>query len=187
MYRSKLKRIHARSQVRWPRFALLVLYLAISAPGCERLVDEDARASAHENEHEDAHGHAEHANAGPDRAVLAADEASGIVLADAAVRRLGLRFEALAKWRSGASHDYLIPADCLVYHEEGVQVFVRRRDRIRPQPVRILERRGTHTLVRWPADAPPPAADAELVTNGASLVRLAYLEAFGASGSGHGH
>lgn len=141
-------------------------------------------------EHDDhGHGHGSSQTAGPGMAVVAADEELGIELSPVALERLGVQFTPLSNFRgSDGAREFSVPTMTLVLFEDQAQIFVRDRERIRPYSIRILSRSGDRSRVRV---VDPVFANltesADLVTGEAALVRLAYLEAFGASGSGHGH
>ncbi|MEQ9363153.1 MAG: hypothetical protein RIF32_02865 [Leptospirales bacterium] len=141
--------------------------------------------------HDDHHGHGGGQNVGPGMAVLAADEETGIELSAVALERLGAGFTPLISFAATAEsfREFLVPADAVIAFEDQTQIFLRHSNqRIRPYAVRAGARSGDLRQIRIVDPAfEGVSRDTELATRAAALVRLAYLEAFGASGSGHGH
>ncbi|MCB1315969.1 MAG: hypothetical protein KDK27_08450 [Leptospiraceae bacterium] len=75
-----------------------------------------------------------------------------------------------------------VPTAAVVAFEFQYFVCVRHDDWIKPVPVRIHSHDQDYVWLRDTL-----TVDAEVAINNAGLVRLAYIEAFGASGQGHGH
>lgn len=157
--------------------------------------DDEAHHDDHDGHDDEHHDHGDHHHAprsvGEGMAVIAADEELGVELAPAALERLGVRFGFLQDYRrpGGAERDYRVPADCVVFFENDAWIFLRDANRrVRPYSVRVAPRAGTsRDLTIIDSNFASSQLQSELVIVAAPLVRLAYLEAFGASGSGHGH
>ena len=178
---------------RFVRSLLLALLLGFSFPNCghDHGADvhiEDPGVTEQEGQEEDESE--ESRNFGPDMAVLAADEESGIELAEAAVKRLEVEFAPLRSFRNADSNnEFSIPFAALILFEDAAQVFIRSEKRIRPIRVRIVDQSEARIRIRIAEESfqsTTHTEQAELVVEQAGFVRLAYLEAFGASGSGDG-
>lgn len=193
--------------------AVLTLWTGLACPRSgnheeheEHEEHEGRRVEAHTNEDVPAaaeHRHSEEAaptgeshahetesrpNAGPGMAVRAADETAGIELAPAAIARLNIQTTPLRSFQVSSITEYLIPQQALIYYEDKAAIFVQSGTRLRPTEVRVLAVYGDQVRIKTIGSvAVIGLRDAALVTHNAPFVRLAYLEAFGASGSGHGH
>lgn len=127
----------------------------------------EVRAS-HSEEEKVSHAQEQEAssNVGPGKAVTAADPERGFKLSEAAVRRLGIKTQAL---RAGAM---AIPQDSIVHSREETGVY-----RVRDGWFRLVDPRKPEAL--QPGD--------EIVVVGMGLVRVAELAAFESGDGHHGH
>ena len=125
----------------------------------------------------DSHEHS--STRGKHRAVMRAEPERGIQLSDVAISTCGISFEPIRFDKGRASID----PHSIVHHGFEREIYLRSGNWIRPYSVEILNRENGRLEVSVP-DAP---ASADIVHRRANIVRLAYREAFGASGSGHGH
>jgi len=145
----------------------------------------DEEHDEHNDEHNDDH-HGEHdgedhgeasGSVGPNKAILEADRETGILIAPAVMDRFKIQFRPLREFASGPG--FLIPDRFVVRSENRRIVYIRSGGRVRPIIVGLAS-----TLL--PAES-KVSEDDELVVSQLPLVHLAYIEAFGASGSGHAH
>lgn len=142
---------------------------------------DEHREHGDHGDHDD-HGHGA-TTSGPELAVRFADEATGIELAPAAVERLGLGFRSLRSYVAGDG--FVVPETAVVYSERRALVYLRSGERLRPVEVRVTGRSSDGLRLQWRGGA--PEGNPDLIIAGAPLLHLAYLTAFGATGSGHGH
>ncbi|MEQ8353885.1 MAG: hypothetical protein RH862_20570 [Leptospiraceae bacterium] len=121
-------------------------------------------------------------NAGPQYAVLKANQEKGIQLSEQSLKICGIRFAAPGKYKGN------FPASSLV-HVSGLQlVYVRNGDWI--FPVNLGNSTHSQSAEEIPSLRKAAAVDwdqSELAVENVDIIHLALLEAFGASGSGHGH
>jgi hypothetical protein len=175
---------------RFIRSLLLALLLGFSFPNCGHDHGADVHIEDPDGTEQEEDESEESRNFGPDMAVLAADEESGIELAEAAVKRLEVEFAPLRSFRTADSNnEFSIPFAALILFEDAAQVFIRSEKRIRPIRVRIVDQSEARIRIRIAEESfrsTTHTEQAELVVEQAGFVRLAYLEAFGASGSGDG-
>ena len=136
-------------------------------------------AKAHEV-HDDHGGHGSSRNAGPDMAVLEAHETKGIRLAHSTVDTCEIGFSTM-----GAHDAKNIPPSSRIRTGEATLVYVMEDTYIYPvlmsgtlkgEEISALRLRDQVDFSR-----------VRLVVQNSDMVHLALLEAFGASGSGHGH
>ena len=146
--------------------------------------DEESHKKEEDSEHDesDEHGHHGESKFGKGKAVTKADENKGIQLADHTIDLLKIKTKPLGKYKTG-ENTYKLPKSSLVYFENQVGVYYRRDNWYNLHNVKIRSKH--HNLVSITAKT--LKATDKLVTSGAPLLRLAHLEAFGASGEGHGH
>lgn len=152
--------------------------------------EEHRHAEAGSADDDHGHGHEDESggSVGPGKAVRAADETTGIELAPAAIARLNIQTTPLRSFQASSTTEFLIPQQALIRYEDKAEIFVQIGTRLRPTDVRVLAASGDHVRIKTNGSAAVAGwQDAALVTRNAPFVRLAYLEAFGASGSGHGH
>ena len=145
-------------------------------------------SSGQQEEKESAHSNL---NAGPDHAVLKADHRKGIQLSMRSLELCDIRFAPTGKYKEDFPPGSRVQVSnlTLVYVRKGVWIF----------PVRIKDSSGAHQSsgsgspvhgeelpalhhakdVDW--------SESEIAVKNVDLIHLALLEAFGASGSGHGH
>ena len=148
---------------------------------------EHAEHSEHEDqgEHDGHHDRHDHHGAattsGPGMAVSFADADQGIELVPAAMERLGLEFQPLSSF--AADGGFVVPEEAVVFSERRALIYLRMGERLRPFEVSASADAGKRRI-QLNQGVP---VDAELVSSGSALLHLAYLTAFGATGSGHGH
>ena len=133
---------------------------------------------------EDDHGHHGHGHDDHDEegAITAKDEKLGIQLLPEAVETIGLKTRSLRKFRR-APGTYVIPPQSLISYEYEEGIYIKRGPWYNLIPVKKLTRGRGGITIR----SPHLRASDHLIIEGAALLRLAHLEAFGASGDGHGH
>lgn len=150
-----------------------------------------ASGAAHPNGlHTDPHGEEGHGNAGHsipgnygrDMAVTAASREKGIQLSPKALRTAGIISAPLGRFRTPAGQ-YRLPADAVIRYEEHTAVYLLRNGWFTLSPASAGRDTGREILV----SVPGASGTDRIVIKNAALVRLAHLEAFGASGHGHGH
>ena len=155
----------------------LILTLILLAQNCDR-----ENEPAHEGHDHGGHDHGGHSH-GPVRrtgagmAVLMASRERGIMLSPRALETIGAEFRPSAGLRAREAV-YRIPDQAIVEHMGETELFIRRGNWILPVAARRVRGGAQSALVR---------NDDEIAIEGAALLRLAYIEAFGASGTGHGH
>ncbi len=135
-----------------------------------------------DEEHSDEHGHQEETKFGDGKATTKADEKKGIQLANHVIELLKIETKPLRKY-SSAKYDYRVPKSSLVYFEDNVAIYYKRENWYNLRNVKIRSERGSTVLIF----TKHLRKTDHLVINGVPLLRLAHLEAFGASGEGHGH
>ncbi len=128
----------------------------------------------------DKHGHSD---VSTKKAVIKTDEKKGIQLSPEAEKTIGLKMVPLNRYNAGGKKRFKIPASSLVRHEFDRSCYLQSGPWYRPEKIRILENRKGFLQV----EIPGARNKDKLVVAGAPLLRLSYLEAFGASGHGHGH
>ena len=138
--------------------------------------------SAHEGHDHSGHDHGGHSHGsvrrtGAGMAVLMASRENGIMLSPRALETIGAEFRPSSGLRAREAV-YRVPDDAIVQHLGETELFVRRGNWIRPVTAARV-RGGVESRMVRPGD--------EIAIEGAALLRLAYIEAFGASGTGHGH
>lgn len=135
-----------------------------------------------DGEHHDKHGGGEF---GPTHGVRHYNEDKGIVLGKEAIERLGVRFTQVRKLRRRGRY-YRLPAQAVIEEENMTGIYVRSPGRQKPRlkftPVRLIANHGDMATIDARLNY-----DQSIVTQSAALVRLAELNAAGASGTGHGH
>ena len=150
--------------------------------------DRHAEAASADDDHDHGHGDESGGSTGLGMAVRAADETTGIELAPAAIARLNIQTTPLRSFQAPSNSEFSIPRQALIRYEDRAQIFVQTGTRLRPVDVRVLADSGDRVRIKTSGSADVGGLkNVDLVTRHAPLVRLAYLEAFGASGSGHGH
>jgi hypothetical protein len=145
--------------------------------------EEKHEYSEEKDEHGHAHGeeaHEEEASpsVGPGKAIEEANETRGIRLSEKALKRLKLG----RKLISGASSLLNVPKTALVLERGQSFVYVERDGWLTRVLVTISKSDSLSAHVKGDLKN-----GETVITEGSGLVRLAHLEAFGASGDGHGH
>lgn len=134
-------------------------------------------------EHEaDGHGHDEDGKSGEKKAVTKADEQKGIQLAHHVGKLLRIKTNPIRAYASG-KYTFRVPKTSLVYFEDKTGVYYKRNNWYNLEHVKSYGRKGNTILI----STRHLLKTDQLVTIGVPLLRLAHLEAFGASGEGHGH
>ena len=141
--------------------------------------DQDSDSSHDQQGHDDHDNHGSHNSYGTDMAVLEADEHTGIVLADRAIETCEIRFSDPGQYGPES-----IPGEARVYVGYATLVYVQKQSRIFPV---LLEGNPGAKIQALKRPGELDFSNLRLVVKNADLVHLALLEAFGASGSGHGH
>lgn len=138
--------------------------------------------SSSKHSHNETDSSGSNQNAGPQYAVLTANQEKGIQLSEQSLKICGIRFAAPGKYKGN------FPASSLV-HVSGLQlVYVRKGDWI--FPVNLGNSTHSQSAEEIPSLRQAAAVDwdqSELAVENVDIIHLALLEAFGASGSGHGH
>lgn len=120
---------------------------------------------------------------GPDNAITEANPKHGIKIRPEIWEDLGLKTRTLSLFRK-KEKQYRIPTAAIVEFENKNIVYLLSEDRwIKEIRVQVIRKDSGYVL----AEFSPLRPDDQIFTSGLSVVRLSYLEAFGASGSGHGH
>ncbi|MBX9767200.1 MAG: hypothetical protein K2X47_08015 [Bdellovibrionales bacterium] len=140
--------------------------------------------SKEKHDHEDAHGedaHEEEArpSVGEGKAVVRADKRQGIQLSEESEKFLEIQYESLQTRSSGLE----VPSAALLYTMNEVGVYRRRDKWLKLVDVKVISSANGKSIVT----SPDLRDQDQVVTTGSAIVRLADLEAFGASGDGHGH
>ena len=135
--------------------------------------------AGHDGEKEGAHEDEKSASVGPGLAILEADETRGIKLNEKAVKRLRLEFSPARASNKG----FEVPSASVIGQRGETLLYVRRDDWLTMVKVEVLSRAKDRAFIK----SENLKAEELVVSNNAGLVRLSHLEAFGASGDGHGH
>jgi len=139
--------------------------------------------TGHKDDDGDHDGHDHNESSGTGKAVLKADEKKGIQLSEKALETIGIKVKILSRFRAGAANRYNVPSASLVYYEDKSGIYIRRGPWFNLIDVKIIKKGRKITTIRTSG-----AAMGDLiVVHGSALMRLAQLEAFGASGHGHVH
>ena len=157
-------------------------------PGCKgeyqqpdsgKSTEDSQKVSQPQDSHGHSHsGHGQSRNTGKDMAIIEADESRGIILAAKAIETCNIRFST-----PGAYGLEELPATSHVRTGQAILVYVRISNRIFP----VLISGTIDGIPGLRSKGEVPFAEVEVVILNADLTHLGYLEAFGASGSGHGH
>lgn len=148
--------------------------------------DDEHKEGEHSGEsaghHEEAEGHeeAERPSVGAGKAVEAADEHDGIKLSEKTIQFFKIRFE------KPAINGQVVTSlpSALIDTVNDTSIYRRRAGWIKEIKVAVINRKlGQFRLIGKEALNP----DDEIVVEKAAIVKLAALEASGASGDGHGH
>ena len=151
-------------------------------------VDEHENKSGsdnHAHEGEESHGGEEaheeqRPSVGQGKAVEAADEHQGIKLSEKTIAFFKIRFA------RPTIQGKLIQSSpsALIETISNTSIYVRRNGWLKEVKVQVMDRKlGKFQIL----EGEPMKATDEVVVEKAALVKLAELEAFGASGDGHGH
>jgi hypothetical protein len=116
------------------------------------------------------------------KAVLKSDDKKGIILSKEAVKSLQLKSQKAVFFYHDKS-SYIVPNKSLVFYEDKVCIYYKRGQWYNFSNVYIIKRYKTKTYIR----INHLKRNDLIVIKGANLLRLAYLDAFGASGHGHVH
>ena len=130
----------------------------------------------------DAGGHEEPGNYGKGMAVTAGDRVKGIQLSPKALRTTGIATAPLSMYRIAGSR-YRVPDEALIHYGDRTAVYLLRDGWFMPSHVSAVQETAGVSVITISA---VKAAD-RIVIKKTAIVRLAHLEAFGASGHGHGH
>ena len=128
------------------------------------------------------HSHNAEKKLGGEKAVTKADEQKGIKLASHSINLLKIKTVLLQKFATN-QYVYQIPKSSLVYFEDKVGIYYKRGEWYNLKGVKIHSNTGSTVAIstKYLLNID------QLVVSGVPLLRLAHLEAFGASGEGHGH
>ncbi|MCP4137405.1 MAG: hypothetical protein GY754_40940, partial [bacterium] len=149
----------------------------------EKHADSHKDEHGHDNDDHDAEdGHEEQSNVGEGKAVTKADEKLGIQLSDRALKTIGVQTRPVSKIKALKGNRYQVPAASLVYYEDKAAVYIKRDGWYTLVNCSTVTSGGKTAII-----SARLRRNDHLVTAGAALLRLAHLEAFGASGHGHGH
>ncbi len=146
--------------------------------GDEHGHDEKGHAG-HGEEKEGAHGDEKSASVGPGLAILEAHETRGIKLNEKAAKRLRLEFSPARASNKG----FEVPSASVIGQRGENLLYVKRDDWLTMVKVEVLSRTKDRAFIK----SENLKAEEQVVSHNAGLVRLSHLEAFGASGDGHGH
>ena len=148
--------------------------------------DHDDHSSKEDHKDHDDHSSEEDhkiKNFGKNMAVLNADENKGIQLSKEAIKTIALVEKKLSRYSLKKKNTYRIPINSLIFYENNVGIYLKRDKWYTFHEIRIVKRdnKNAHIVLTGKYDK------AMLIIEGCALLRLAHLEAFGASGDGHGH
>lgn len=116
-------------------------------------------------------------------AVIRASKKQGIQLSAKAQKTIGIRLQPLTQQKKSTGNEYLVPRQSLVYYEHSVGLYLKRGNWFNLQAVTVIRQNKKNIRIKAALLKPGDL----IVIKGAPLLRLAHLEAFGASGHGHGH
>ncbi|HON80631.1 MAG TPA: hypothetical protein PK544_19220 [Spirochaetota bacterium] len=147
-------------------------------------------AEQEKEEHTEHHGEDEHeagsrsepGNFGKDMAVTAADREKGIQLSPKALRTTGIATTPLSTYRTEGGI-FRVPKSAVIHYEEKTAVYILRDGWFLLSPVSGVHEAGNVTIIKIPGAKTTDS----IVIKKTAILRLAHLEAFGASGHGHGH
>lgn len=141
-----------------------------------------------EKEHDENHGeghegssenHEEHEESGAKSKYVQADEKRGVRLDPVILKQFAIE---TARLKPLSKRNFQVPISSLVSFEQSTGVYILRNGWYNLLPVRILKKSNRRAIIQGrilPGD--------RVVIRGAGMLRLIHLEAFGASGEGHGH
>ncbi len=131
------------------------------------------------------HDHADHketSNAGKHLAVTKAVKEIGIQLSAASIKAIKLKTAKLSAYKISKTY-FNIPKTALIYYEDKALVYIKRFNWFMQLDARIISKTAHWVTVNLKGIR----ANDQLVIAATAILRLAYLEAFGASGHGHSH
>ena len=155
---------------------ILCICVLVQCGGDEHHNDRD-----HAGEHTHAEKH-EPGNYGKGMAVTVADREKGIQLSLKSLRTTGIATASLSIYRIAGSR-YRVPNEALIHYEDRTEIYLLRDGWFMPSPVTAVHETAGISIITISA----PKATDRIVIKKTAIVRLAQLEAFGASGHGHGH
>lgn len=118
---------------------------------------------------------------GPGKGVIEYEADRGIVLDPLAFKRLQVALTPVSSLQRKGTH-WVVPQSALIEDENDKGVYIKSGKWLQFVPVKLISKK---TMT---AEVSGPFLKAEaIVTQSAALVRLAELNAAGASGEGHGH
>ena len=139
----------------------------------------EEKHTGHDHGSEDAHADEKSASVGPGLAILEAHETRGIRLNEKAVKRLKLEFSRVDATPKG----FEVPNGSIIGQRGETLIYVQRNDWLTMVKVDVISRSKDRAFIK----SENLKNDEKVVSSNAGLVRLSHLEAFGASGDGHGH
>lgn len=144
----------------------------------------DESEDNHDDESEEEHdGHA-HSGLSTDKAaVIRASKKLGIQLSGKAQKIIGIKLKPVIHLKESAGHEFLVPRQSLVFYEHAVGLYMKRDNWFNMLNVIVIKQKKNYIHIK----APLLRRRDFIVIKGVPLLRLAHLEAFGASGHGHGH
>jgi len=147
---------------------------------------EDEHHDEHDNESEEEHGEHgdEHSKEfGPDKGVLDFSQDKGLILAAQAENRFQVKYSRAKYHRKKKPHTYNVSGLVIIWDENETYIYRKRDGWLKMIPVRVISK-SHHQYLIYAKDV---ISSDEILVRGVPLVRLAELNASGASGEGHGH
>lgn len=162
-----------RNQLKLCKILIVFAFISISISPFDAKAHGHGQGEAHEHEEEEPS-----ASVGPGKAITHATKKSGIQLSQSAVQTLGLKLQTV---QTRGIH--IVPKKAVARFQDEAGVFRLRDGWYKLVEITPLPQSETQCTVKTDDIQPGD----QIVIEGAHLLRVAELEAWGGSGDGHGH